>query len=298
MRVNNLGGFRGAGGAALLAGAALAALGLAPGPARGQASADCQACHGEKDFTTERRGRTVSLHVPDKAFAASVHGGLECVGCHADLAGKDLPHEAPLQKVDCGACHEEETRQHAASLHGKAMKRGDSLAPTCASCHGVHDIRAPKDPLSPVSPLKVPFTCGKCHQEGTVVMRQRSIHQDRILENYSESIHGEGLLRKGLIVAPNCASCHTAHNIRPHTDASSSIARANIAGTCTQCHAQIEAVHRKVIRGELWEKEAHVLPACVDCHQPHRVRKVFYTQGMADADCLRCHQRNDLRAAD
>ncbi len=50
-------------------------------------------------------------------------------------------------------------------------------------------------------------------------------------------------------------------------------------------------MHRKVIKGELWEKQAHVLPACVDCHQPHKVRKVFYDQGMADADCLRCHGR-------
>ena len=89
------------------------------------------------------------------------------MSCHADLEGKELPHDAPLKKVDCGACHEAETKQHAASLHGKAMKRGDALAPTCASCHGMHDIRAAKDPLSPVSPLKVPFTCGKCHQEGT-----------------------------------------------------------------------------------------------------------------------------------
>ena len=95
-----------------------------------------------------------------------------------------------------------------------------------------------KDPASPVSPLQVPFTCGKCHQEGTAVMRQRNIHQDHILENYSESIHGEGLLKKGLVVAANCASCHTAHNIRPHTDPSSSIARGNIARTCTQCHGR------------------------------------------------------------
>ena len=126
-------------------------------------------------------------------------------------------------------------------------------------------------------------------------MRQRNIHQDHILENYSESIHGEGLLKKGLVVAANCASCHTAHNILPHTDPASSIARGNIARTCTQCHAQIEAVHRKVIKGELWEKEAHVLPACIDCHQPHKVRKVFYTQGMADADCLKCHQETGPR---
>ena len=68
--------------------------------------------------------------------------------------------------------------------------------------------------------------------------------------------------------------------------------------TCTKCHAQIEDVHRKVIKGELWEKEAHVLPACVDCHQPHKVRKVFYTQGMADADCLKCHQEKGLVAKD
>jgi len=284
-----------AGTATLAAAFALAAF---PASVAGQETADCQACHGEKGFATERKGRTVPLYVPEKAYAASVHGGLACVSCHVDVEGKELPHDAPLQKVDCAACHEKETKQHAASLHGKAMKRGDSLAPTCAACHGIHDIRAVKDPSSPVSPLKVPFTCGKCHQEGTVVMRQRNIHQDHILENYSESIHGEGLLKKGLIVAANCASCHTAHNILPHTDPASSIARANIARTCTTCHARIEDVHRKVIKGELWEKEAHVLPACIDCHQPHRVRKVFYTQGMADADCLKCHQERALRAKD
>jgi hypothetical protein len=263
-----------------------------------QENADCLACHGEKDLATERKGRTVSLYVAERVFVGSIHGGLSCVSCHADLEGKELPHDAPLAKVDCGACHEAETKQHAASLHGRAMKRGDSLAPTCGSCHGIHDIRAVKDPAAPVAPLRVPFTCGKCHQEGTTVTRQRNIHQDHILENYSESIHGEGLLRKGLIVAPHCASCHTAHNIRSHTDTASSISRANIARTCTQCHAQIEAVHRKVIKGELWEREAHVLPACVDCHQPHRVRKVFYTQGMADADCLKCHGEKALRAKD
>jgi uncharacterized protein with PIN domain len=278
--------------------AALALVALPGRPAPAQEAAECLACHGEKDLTTERKGRTVSLYVSGKAYAASIHGSLACISCHADVEGMEGAHEAPLKKVDCALCHEMETKQHAASLHGKAMKRGDALAPTCAACHGVHDIRTVKDPLSPVSPLKVPFTCGKCHQEGTVVMRRRNIHQDHILENYSESIHGEGLLRKGLIVAANCASCHTAHNILPHTDPASSIARGNIARTCTTCHARIEDVHRKVIKGELWEKEARVLPACIDCHQPHKVRKVFYTQGMADTDCLECHQQRQLVATD
>ena len=57
-------------------------------------------------------------------------------------------------------------------------------------------------------------------------------------------------------------------------------------------------MHRKTIRGELWEKEANVLPACVDCHQPHKVRNVFYELGMADADCMRCHANPTLKARD
>jgi hypothetical protein len=279
-------------GALLLAGALPATAALA------QDAEECLACHGDRDLTTERDGRTVSLYVSERRFGASVHVDLTCVGCHMDLAGMEGFHETPLEKVDCGACHDEIQEQHDASLHGRALKRGDPLAPRCVNCHGIHDIRRVADHESPVSPLQVPFMCGRCHQEGSPVTQQREIHQDHILENFSESIHGEGLLRKGLIVAPNCASCHTAHNILPHTDRNSSIARSNIARTCTQCHAEIESVHQKVIRGELWEKEAHVLPACADCHPPHKIRKVFYDQGMADAECLECHGKTDLVAKD
>ena len=285
----------GAGRHAALAGLFLAAL-VAPGTAA-QTAEECLACHSDKDLTTERAGRTVTLFVEAGRFSASVHGALSCTSCHADLEGKELPHSTPLAKVGCGACHTQEQQQHTRSLHGKAIARGDPLAPHCVECHGNHDILPVNDPRSAVAPLKVPFVCGRCHQEGTPVQVSRRIHQDHILENYSESIHGEGLLRKGLVVAPTCASCHTAHLILPHTDPSSSIARRNIAATCTRCHAQIESVHRKVIKGELWEKEVHALPACVDCHQPHKIRKVFYTQGMADADCLRCHTNARIKGA-
>lgn len=265
-----------------LAGVGLGLALCAPAPA--QSNEDCLTCHEEKQLV--------------KKFSASVHGSLECTGCHQALADKELPHDVPVDKVDCGACHSDEQALHAKSLHGQAIARKDPLAPRCKDCHGSHDILPVADSRSAVAPLQVPFVCGRCHQEGTPVQRNRNIHQDNILENYSESIHGEGLLRKGLVVAPNCASCHTAHSILKHSDPGSSISRRNIAATCAKCHAQIEAVHRKVIKGELWEKQAHVLPACVDCHQPHKVRRVFYDQGMADADCLRCHGRAELVAKD
>ncbi len=257
----------------------------------------CLGCHNDKTMTTKHGKQTVSLYVDGKRFAASVHSALACTGCHSDLEGKDLPHPPPA-KVDCGNCHAEEQARHARSLHGKALARGDPLAPRCVSCHGNHDIVPVKDPRSAVAPLKVPFVCGKCHSEGTPVQRSRNIPEHDILTNYSENIHGEGLLKRGLKVAPNCATCHTAHDILPPTDPKSSIARGNIAATCTRCHSQIEAVHGKTIRRELWEKEARVLPACVDCHQPHKVRTVFYSQGMADADCRRCHENDRLKASD
>ncbi|HUN64965.1 MAG TPA: cytochrome c3 family protein [Bacteroidota bacterium] len=262
-----------------------------------QENSDCLGCHADKSLTGTRDGKTISVFVDGGAFAKSIHASLSCVSCHADLEKKDLPHEPGVKRVDCGTCHADEQQQHAKSLHGRAIARGDELAPRCYDCHGTHNILPVKDKESPVSALNVPFTCGRCHQEGAPVQRQRVIHQDHILENFSESIHGEGLLKKGLIVAANCASCHTAHSILPHTDPNSSIARKNIAATCTKCHAMIERVHRKIIRGELWEKEANVLPACIDCHQPHKVRKIFYSQGMADGDCLKCHGQRSIRAS-
>jgi Cytochrome c7 and related cytochrome c len=267
-----------------------------PARAADPPGAECLACHGDKTMTTTRAGKTVSLYVDGKRFAASIHGSFGCTGCHADLEGKDFPHETPA-RVKCGTCHSGEQEQYVRSLHGKASARGDALAPQCVSCHGNHDIVAVKDPRSAVAPLKVPFVCGGCHREGTPVSRNRLIPQANILENYSESIHGEALLKKGLSVAPNCATCHTPHLILPHTDPASSINRRNIAATCTRCHSQIEIVHQKIIRGELWEKQANVLPACVDCHQPHKIRNVFYSLGMANADCMRCHADEKLLRA-
>jgi len=261
-----------------------------------QPGAECLACHGERSMTTTRAGKTVSLYVDVKKFATSVHGSFGCTGCHADLEGKELPHGTPA-RVKCGTCHATEEGLYARSLHGKAVARGDPLAPRCVNCHGNHDIVPVKDPRSALAPLKIPFVCGQCHQEGTPVSRNRTIAQDNILENYSESIHGEALLKKGLSVAPTCATCHTAHSILPHTDPASSINRRNIAATCTKCHSQIEVVHRKIIRGELWQKQANVLPSCPDCHQPHKIRNVFYDEGMANADCMRCHADPKLRRA-
>ncbi|OGW82754.1 MAG: hypothetical protein A3C47_05160 [Omnitrophica bacterium RIFCSPHIGHO2_02_FULL_51_18] len=246
---------------------------------------DCFSCHEEGEAHLAK-------------FKQSAHTDLSCTDCHDDLAAAgEFPHDTPLKPVNCGSCHEGEQKEFSDSLHGKALERGDPLAPRCQNCHGNHNILPVTDKNSQVAPLRIPFVCGSCHSEGARVQQQREIHQDHILENYSESIHGEGLFKKGLSVSATCISCHSAHHILPHTDPRSSIARGNIVQTCLKCHSQIEAVHRKVIKGELWEKSPQSIPICVECHQPHKVRKVFYDQGVADKDCLMCHAKQDITAS-
>ena len=268
-------------------------------PAAGQQKAlpgseECIACH-ESGKRAGKREPGMPPPFDAATLTASPHAALECSACHADVDPKKLPHPDKLAKVECGNCHADEAAQYTESLHGKAAKRGDKLAPTCAQCHGTHNVLRASAANSPISTLEIPRLCGRCHHEGSPVSVAYDIPQKDILENYSESIHGLGLFRRGLKVTAVCSSCHTAHFVLPHTDARSSIAKQNIAKTCTKCHANIENVHQKVIRGELWEKQAHVIPACVDCHEPHKVRRVFYPQGMSDRDCLRCHGDAELK---
>ena len=128
--------------------------------------------------------------------------------------------------------------------------------------HGVSEIHPVADHDSPVSPLRVPFTCGRCHQEGSPVTQQREIHQDHILENYSLSIHGEGLFKQGLTVTAVCVSCHTSHRILPHTDPESSIHPDRVAETCTQCHKADNPEHTGEFDFETAVKEiAHPIPS-------------------------------------
>jgi len=255
-------------------------------------SEDCAGCHDSGPRTGKRQAG-VPPGFNAGALKASPHAALECVACHSDI--KEVPHADKLARVDCGLCHSQEQSQYAASVHGKKAAQNDPFAPGCKLCHGTHDILPPSNMKSTVATINVPRLCGGCHREDTEVSKTRVMSQTNILENYRDSLHGVGLFQKGLTVTAVCTSCHTAHNVRPHTDPQSSIAKQNIAKTCTKCHGQIEAVHRQVIRGELWEKQPHLIPACVDCHEPHKVRKVFYSQGMSNGDCLRCHSSPTLK---
>ncbi len=243
-------------------------------------SADCEGCHE----TGPRVGpREEGMPPPFNAAAlrASPHKDLECRNCHSDLEGKELPHPEKLKPVDCGSCHPDE----AGAVRSKACTGGLALGatnwrPPARPATARTTSFAPSTTGSPTSTMEIPRLCGRCHREGTTVSLTRHDSADRIFSATTWTAStAKASSSAGLTVTAVCTSCHTAHFVLPHTDPRSSIAKQNIARTCTQCHAQIETVHRKVIRGELWEKQPHLIPACVDCHEPHKVRRVYYHAG-------------------
>jgi len=254
----------------------------------------CLECHGQRDFIVERDGKEVSLFIDGEGFTSSVHGEQGCTACHWDTDPDDLPHAERLEQVDCSLCHDEDAAKFRNSLHGIALEQGRYLAPTCSSCHGKHNIFPSDDERSRTYVMNIPSLCGSCHKEGTLVSHLENVDETNVLENYSQSIHGDGLFKRGLTVTAVCISCHSSHDILPHENPASTINRNNISSTCMQCHAQIESVHLKVIRGELWEKKPHEIPICIDCHQPHSVRRVFYEESFPDRLCMSCHSDTTL----
>ena len=171
-------------------------------------------------------------------FRSSVHRDIECTDCHSDVDAADLPHAEKLKPVYCGTCHDDEQLDFDASIHGQAFNRHAPYAPSCKACHGVHDIFSPQDDRSRAYKMNVPYLCGQCHREGAPVANTYEIGEHNILENYTESIHGEGLFKKGLMVTAACADCHNAHLILPHTEPRASIIAA-------QHHRDVHALPRE-----------------------------------------------------
>ncbi len=257
-----------------------------------QTNEDCLGCHSDKTMTKTVKGKAVSLYVNANIIGNSIHKNVKCILCHKDANVTDFPHPENLQTVDCGSCHKNAQYQFTLSIHGQALKFNAPYAPDCKECHGRHDVISHTSPKSPTYKTNIPILCGKCHREGAPVARLYNITMQNILTNYSESIHGKGLFERGLIVSATCNDCHSNHLILPHTNPQASTSSAKIASTCMKCHANIEHVHKKVIKRELWEKKVGSVPACNDCHSPHIIKIQKKETLISNQICLKCHEND------
>ena len=250
---------------------------------------DCLACHQDPEFKRSD-GRTA--FVDPQKFGASIHGGLECVTCHTDLAAMvELPHAERLQKVDCSVCHTDPVAQYQASIHGQVHKdRPEGPAATCVDCHGTHDITPSADPTSRTYQLNLPDTCGHCHGNPDVIKRGH-IEIGDILSLYQDSIHGRALTRSGLTVAPNCSDCHGVHDIQRLAEPTSKVNRRNVPATCGRCHEGVKRQYDGTVHGTQLAGGNPTAPACHDCHTAHDIQRAETERWQLDVvrECGTCH---------
>lgn len=229
------------------------------------------------------------LYVTADHLAGSVHAGLTCVECHTDAAR--LPHSPNLNLQTCAtACHADAASDFLTSSHHQALQERHPRAPTCASCHGGHQILALGDARSPQHRLNSIFLCADCH--GQLTERTPGGYDPKVhIEAYLQSAHGKAIAESGLVAAPTCSDCHTAHAVHPVSDERSPVFHAKTHETCGRCHVGILNTYEQSIHGKLVLAGDPKAPVCTDCHTAHEIIQpdlVAFKLDSADR-CGKCH---------
>ncbi|MBA4311838.1 MAG: cytochrome b [Chlorobiaceae bacterium] len=218
--------------------------------------------HDSLQFKKEQEKMCLSCHLdnPDvraktspsagfiAAYEKSVHGkamlsgnskAANCVDCHGSHEmKKGLDPSAKISRLHiaetCSKCHEKITEEYSQSIHGVSLRGGILESPTCTDCHGEHNILQHNDPNSRVAKKNVSEkVCTPCHT--SVKLSEKYDMLGNRAETYEDSYHGLAV-KAGSVEVANCASCHGVHNIKPSSDSTSMISKANLVATCGKCH--------------------------------------------------------------
>jgi cytochrome b subunit of formate dehydrogenase len=237
-------------------------------------------------------------HDPDPRLAAGVHGGLECLDCHAGADAPSHPEDVPA--VDCATCHGDVVEEWSSSAHGVTRSGGAPEAPDCAACHGpAHAVVPRTDPASMVHHQRLADTCGSCHAKPEIA-EKFGIPVALPLEAYRASVHGRAVAEGGH--AATCSDCHGSHAIFGAWDSRSKVFHPTVPGTCGGCHGEIAEVYRESVHGRAVAKGVREAPVCTDCHGEHRILSTeqagspIYATNVPKMTCGRCH--SDLRLAE
>jgi len=230
-----------------------------------------------------------------KKIQASAHAEVGCTTCHAKHEG--YPHPAGVPKPQCSECHADIVGEHAASVHGQALKHGNSAAPTCGVCHGdAHELKPTK---SAAFHQGIPDTCGMCHTE--------------IATQFKASVHGQAVA-KGIPEAPVCTNCHGEHQILSPRSAASSVNPAHVRETCEQCHGNVQLSKRfglptdrilsfdESYHGLASKAGSQTVANCASCHGVHNILPSSDPKSTVNVrnlppTCGRCHPGAGTRFA-
>ena len=242
-------------------------------PSPAAAKNPCLDCHGQKGMTG---------YVDVSAFEQSVHGHLACSKCHYDISG--YPHPR-VSKVNCGTCHfigtegapRDQAQQFKLSVHNQVKAVGNSMTPTCQTCHGSHYIYPSADTRSATNRQKIPALCSKCHPQE--------------FEVYKTSVHGRLLLEDNNLAAPTCFQCHLEH-LTPPT--ASSEWQLSLVKQCGNCHTEEIQTYRKTYHGKVTKLGYAASAKCADCHGSHGIQRIdspdsTLSQKNILQTCQKCH---------
>lgn len=197
----------------------------------------CARCHSDIAKMRQYNLRTDQL----AEYRTSVHGKLlyrkndtnvaVCTSCHGkhDIRRKGDPGSSVYHAnvpATCGTCHADPARMkpygipadqlehfskgvHGQILAGKIPGKNPSIAPNCATCHGIHGA-------TPPGVKEVSNVCGNCHT--VVVSYFRDGPHHTAVEEFGE---------------PKCVTCHGNHSNRKPTI---KVFSGTEPGECGSCH--------------------------------------------------------------
>jgi cytochrome b subunit of formate dehydrogenase len=186
----------------------------------------CGTCHDEKEVLDAFLGSVHARALLQSGLSEAAPSCSDCHGTHDVRPADDAASRVSRQQVPetCGSCHRgilNEWRE--SSAHGAAWAAGNAEAPVCTTCHAAHEIVRP---TGDEARLKVPQSCGGCHEEE--------------LATYRDGFHGKAT-NLGFLTAATCSDCHTPHANLPASDPRSSVHPANVQATCGTCHGEVSA---------------------------------------------------------
>jgi len=192
------------------------------------APVNCALCHARQtaSYNASVHGLALKAGHDDAATCRDCHDSHEIISDNSPTS----PIYFSRQAATCGACHDQEAREWAQSVHGKAVAAGSPDAPTCTGCHDDHKIRS----LKSTSTISISEdVCSRCHASERLNTKY-NLPADRV-KTFFESYHGLAA-QYGSTVAANCASCHGYHKILPSSDTNSTVSKVNLVATCGKCH--------------------------------------------------------------
>lgn len=169
--------------------------------------------------------KCAECHDVEAKLKKSAHAEVACTSCH--VKHEDYPHPANIAKPSCANCHPSEVQNFWQSVHGAELKKGNTAAPDCDTCHGAaHELVSTK---TEAWQKGTPETCGMCH--------------DKEAAEYKTSVHGKAVER-GVEGAPVCTDCHTSHSIMRPSNPQSTVFANKVPETCGRCHGDVRLMSR------------------------------------------------------